>query len=700
MDADSVAPGVAIVGARDDNLWTYLLFSNLERFGTTEIWPVSRTRPTVRGRKTHADLDDLPRRPEVAVLAVAATGAVPAVRQAVALGVPHIVLISDGFAERGTPEGRRLQDELVESVSGTGSRLYGPNGVGFADFRNGLLPLGAPIPPELTHGPVSVVSQSGSLCTSIMGGLAEDGVGVDWCVSVGNGATFDVLDAFEASLDRPDTTVICSYVESFGGVGGRARLEAILARANERGVRVVVAKSGSSAVGVAIARSHTAAVAGPDRLVDEVLQRHGVLRARSMEELSRAASICAYLASRERAAAAPGSAGGPGGLAIIETSGGAAALLADIVSQEGVGLATFGEATRQALAAVAPDAAYVSNPIDLTASPKPYDEVTEAFRRVYADDAVGCVLIPYALTFPVNDDERATHKRSLDRYADLGASTGTPIIVSTLSEFAWTDWAHDFRRRHPEALLVRGVVSTVRVLSRLYPQQPVEAPAPAVPVGDAADGHTAREVLQGVGAPVPPAVFVPRDEAGALADAVRGLRFPVAVKVVAEGLLHKAQVGGVRIGCADPEEVAVAGREILAAAHGYGLDARVRGVLVEEMVSGPELFVALDHDPWFGRFLVLGSGGGQAEHRGDAQILALPADVESIRAALPPGLVPVPHVNAVVRLVHRLGSEFLDGSLSGWSMVELNPVMIDPSGPQIVDIVLQGGARVGAGVSA
>src|SRR5258707_30939 len=134
MDAGTEAPGVAIVGARDDNLWTYLLVSNLERSGTTEVWPVRRPRPPGRGPRTCAG-----------------------------------------------------------------------------------------------------------------------------------------LDAFEASLDRADTTVICAYVESFGGTGGRARLEAILARANERGVRVVVAKSGSSPVGVAIARSHTAAVAGPDRLVDEVL---------------------------------------------------------------------------------------------------------------------------------------------------------------------------------------------------------------------------------------------------------------------------------------------------------------------------------------------------------------------------------------------------------------------------------------------
>lgn len=682
-------PGVAVVGARDDNLWTYLLFANLAAFGSPEIWPVSRTRETVRGVRTYADLGELPRRPEVAVLALGAEASLPVVAQAVELGIPHIVLISDGFAERGTEGGAALQRELVATVAGGGSRLYGPNGVGFADFRARLAPLGAPIPPALRPGPVSVISQSGSLTTSILGGLTEDGVGVDWCVSIGNGAVFGVLEALEASLDRPDTRVICCYLESFGA--DRLRLESLLRRAHEQGVAIVVAKSGASAVSAAIAKSHTASIAGRDRLVDDVLTAHGVVRVRTMEDLTRAAAIAAYLDGRGAAGTSAG-----GGVAVIETSGGAAALAADLFSAEGVGLAGFAAETRQALADVAPPGAFVSNPIDLTASPKPYEEVTAAFGRVYADPAVRCVVIPYALTLPEENDERMVHRRSLDRYADLGARTGTPVIVSTLSDFAWTQWAEHFRERHPEALLVRGIASTVRTLARLYPAGPVaHEEGPALQVGDVADGRTARALLDAIGVPMPPAVFVAADDVEKAEAASSELGYPQVVKIVADGLLHKARIGGVRLGCVDAGETARAAREMLTAArtHGLGPD-RIQGVLVEETASGPELFVALDRDPWFGPFLVLGTGGADAERAGDSRVLSLPAPDAAIRAALP-GIVPSRHVPAVAGLIATLTEHFLGGELSGWATVELNPVMIDAEGPQVLDIVLQGPRTAG-----
>ncbi|MEV4135414.1 acetate--CoA ligase family protein [Dactylosporangium sp. NPDC049742] len=675
-------PGVALVGARDGSLWTYLLFHNLRTFGDAEIWPVSRTRPEVRGVPTVADLGLVPRTPDVAVLIVNSAAANSVVAKAVEMKVPHIVLISDGYAERGTEEGIRLQRELVGIVEGTGSRLYGPNGVGFADFRAGIAPLGAPIPPDLRVGGVSVVSQSGSLTTTIMGGLAEDGAGVDLCVSIGNGAAFDAIDAMETMLDRPTTTVIAAYLESFGG--NRARLERTLSRAREQGVTIVLAKSGGSEIGAAIARSHTAALAGPDRLVDEVLTAHGVIRVRSMEQLTRAAAIADYLSRH-------GAGGTGGGVAVIETSGGAAALTADLLSHEGVGLATFGDAATSALRAVAPDGAYVSNPIDLTASPKPYEEVTAAFHAVYTDAAVRAVVIPYALTFPAADDERDVHRRSLDRYADLGAATGCPTIVSTLSDFAWTDWAVAFRERHPETLLVRGIATTARMLARLYPRTQPEAPqatGPADVIGDAPDGRTARDLLDALDVPMPKAVFVAAEDVDGVAGAVAGVAHPHVVKIVADGLLHKVKVGGVVLGCATAEQTEAAARRVLASAAAAGLPG-VRGVLVEETGTGVELFVSLNRDPWYGPYLIVGSGGGDVEAKTDSSLIALPATDGAVERALDRLPVPDGQRAATAALIARLATEFVGGRLAEWSMLELNPVMVDAAaGPQILDIVL------------
>jgi acyl-CoA synthetase (NDP forming) len=682
-------PGVAIVGARDENLWSYLLFTNLQGYGNPEIWPVSRSRPTVRDLPTFGDLADVPRRPEVAVLIVNSTIANSVVKQAVDMDVPHIVLISDGYAERGTREGIALQAELVELVSGSGSRLYGPNGVGFADFRAGIAPLGAPVPLALKTGPVSVISQSGSLTSSIMGGLVEDGIGVDWCVSLGNGAAFDVVDAIEATLDSGTTTVIAAYIESFGRTG-RAGLEAVLDRARRQNVTIVLAKSGGSAVGAAIAKSHTAALAGPDRLVDEVLTEYGVIRARSLEDVTRAAAIASYVNPRAKGGTPPRGSG----VAVIETSGGAAALTADLLNLEHVGLATFGAATEAALAAVAPDGAYVSNPIDLTASPKPYDDVTSAFRQVYEDPAVRAVVIPFALTFPIEDDERQIHKRSLDRYADLGDSTGTPTIVSTLSDFAWTDWAQSFRDRHPDTLVVRGIASTARMLARLFPE---EGPAIEESHGSAADelstapnGQVARDLLESLQVPMPAARFVPVGELASVATVAAELTFPLVVKIVADGLLHKVKVGGVVLGCATVDDTAAAAQRVVDSGLAAGLPTEcVRGVLLEETGSGDELFVSLNRDPWYGAYVIVGSGGGNVEEAGDSKLIALPTDAATVLDALAPLKLPSSQRSTTATLVARLGDEFVAGGLQSWSMLELNPVMVDAAaGPQILDIVL------------
>lgn len=679
---------VAVVGARDGDLWTYLLFENLTRFGPGRpIWPVSRTRSEVRGLRTYPSLDALPGGPEVAVLAVSADQALPLVGQAVAAGVPHVVAISSGFAERGDEQGLALQQKLQDLVAGSGSRLYGPNGVGFADFTAGLCPLGAPVPADLQAGQVTVISQSGSVTTSVLAGLGEDGTGVDWCVSVGNGACFDVVDAIGTALARPATRVIAGYIESFGP--DRARLEEVLARARDAGVAVVVLHSGRTAVGAEVTRSHTAAMTSSQRLVGEVLGRHGVHTVSDVETLVRASSLLAYQQRIDRGAAPPG------GVAVIETSGGAAAVLADMMDEQGVRLARFAPPTLVGLQACAPPGAFVSNPIDLTASPKPFDEVTEAFRGVYRDPDVSWVMIPFALTFPSLDDGRKVHKVSLERYARLAAETGTKTVISTLTVHGWTDWARSFRAEHPELLVLRGVNATVRALSGLAGRDPAEAAEPAdrgsagAVVDGVPDPVAARSILQDAGAELPACRFVATGVVASLASDIAELALPVVVKLVAPGLVHKARVGGVAVGCRSASDAQRAAEEVLEAARSHGVDPS--GVLVEEAVEGKELFVSFERDPWYGPFLLLAPGGGEVEKAASTQVVGLPASDDDLwRAAktaerawgLPVGN------DAVVGLLSTLGRAFTHGPLRPWRTVELNPVILGHAGPRPVDVVL------------
>lgn len=685
---DAVPRGaVAVVGARDGDLWTYLLFDNLSRFGPDRsIWPVSQSREFVRGRAAYRTVEQLPGRPEVVVLAVSADRALPLVEAAVASEVPHVVLISSGFAERGDTTGEGLQERLVRVAAGGRSRIYGPNGVGFADLAAGLCPLGAPMPPGLAAGNVSVISQSGSITTSILAGLVEDGTGVDWCVSIGNGACFDAVDAIEASLDRPETRVITGYIESFGA-GGRGRLERALERAESEGVAIVLVRGGTTTRGAQVTKSHTAAMTSPRRLVGEVLDRHGVIVVPDVEALVRTAAIVSYEQRRGTASYRSG------GVAVIETSGGAAAVLADMMDAQGVRLAELSQGTVATLGSCAPPGAFVSNPIDLTASPKPFEEVTEAFRRVYEDPDVGWIVIPFALTFPMADDGRTVHRVALERYAQLAAETATKTLISTLTVHDWTDWAMEFRAKHPEVLVLRGVTSTVGALGRLVvpltngvPDHAEDDDAVARGVPDPA---TARQLLQSAGIAVPAGRFFGSAEVAALAELRGELSFPVVVKLVADGLLHKARIGGVVVGCGSPAEAMESAERILSSARAHGV--HPTGVLVEEMVAGPEIFVSFDRDPWYGPFLLIAPGGGDVERSRTSALCPLPVTDDQLWTVLKDNAAAWGFRAATEEMVdflRKVAEQFLEGPLARWRTVELNPVILTAEGPRPVDAVM------------
>jgi acyl-CoA synthetase (NDP forming) len=670
-----IGTGVAVVGARPGSLWTALLWANIGGWGYPgEIWPVSRSRPEVEGKKAYPSLADLPDRPDAVVLATGAPETIALTRKAVAMGIEHVVAIADGFAERGTAEGQSLQEELAEVVARTPTRLYGPNGLGFADFRSGLCPLSVPLPLDLPVGNVSIISQSGSLLSSITGGLICDGVGADWGVSIGNGAAFHVIDALEYLVTRETTTIICGYVESFGPAS-RDRVEAALAAARDAGQRIVLLKAGGSERSARIALSHTASVAGTDRVMDELLRAFGVIRVHSAEELIRTVTILDYLQSYPAAT---------GGLGVLEGSGGTAAVVADNLQAGRARLAGFSAETLTLLRDTAPPGAYVENPVDLTASPKPPGAIDHAYEQVYRDPDVAAVLVPWSLTFPAGNDGRELHEVTLDRYCALTRLTGTPTLMATANLERWTPWMREYQRKHPEMLIVQGLQSTIAALAHLYPAGPAATSATAGPAGTVVDEAGGREVLGQLDVPVvngtlwtPPFETPP------------AVSYPCVVKAVVPGLAHRARLGAVVVGCRDATEVTAARDVILANLARAGFPAgTVEGLLVEEMAFGPELLVGFSRDPWYGPYVALARGGVNVEEQHPVLLDLPPARAEAALAGLGLyGLAPAT-VTTTAQLIGRLAAEFTDGRLAGYATVELNPVILTDTGPKVADVLL------------
>jgi acyl-CoA synthetase (NDP forming) len=684
--------GVAIVGASDNNFWTGHALRNLGLFGYQgEIWPVNPNYAEVAGLPAYPSLGDIDGTLDAVVVAVAAHRCPDIVRQAVALGGQDLVVVADGFAERDPDgPGAALQRELVAACQ-PGTRLYGPNCVGFADFRRRLCAIAEPLPLVEEPGDISVVSQSGAVVSSVMAGILEDGGGLDWCVSLGNAAQFGVASAIDYACERGSTRVICLYIESLGREPDRLR--AALARADDQGVRVVMLKSGRTDRSARIALSHTASVAGDDVQVDAFLQAHGVLRVDSFDELARVA-VLARLGRRASQAAAPSS------VVIIGSSGGQAAVASDLATRDGLDLAPLTGTTRKVLVESVAPGSFTENPLDLIGRPGAKGGIGQVYSAVFSDETVGFALSPWSVVFPDDSDGRRTHRASLQLAADSARESGTPTVISSLTLVPWTDWVLALRRDNPHIAVVRGIDMTIRALSRLFPAPPGPAAEPhatapagdrAAVLGEAVVGEIeGRQILGRLGLPVAAGhVAASADEAARL---MRELPAPVVVKVDLRGVPHKDQVGAVTVGCRTADDVRRAVQESYRqmAEHGIGAG-QVLGLLVEEQLTGTEVLVGLSHSG-LGRFVTIGTGGTRAGRGSAARTVLLPATRADLEQAAAPFLLPAragdPGVVAAVDLLERLCAEFETGGLTGYSTVEVNPLFVSTGRAAIADVLL------------
>jgi acetate---CoA ligase (ADP-forming) len=683
--------GIAIVGASERSFWTYWIVRNLRRFGYEgQIWGVN-PRASELDFPLVSSLAEVQTRLEAVVVAVRASACAAVVEEAAQLGVPDIAVVANGFAEAGDEEGRALEAGLHELGRKHPVRIYGPNGIGFADFAKSMCLLGGPIPRGLAHGTVDVISQSGSLLLMVMQALTEERVGVDWCISLGNGASIDFARAVEICLDRPGGGTICGYVESIGSsVEDAARLAAVLDRAADMSRRVALVKLGSSPTGIRVAQAHTASIAGDQQAVTAFLRRHGVVLADDIDDLARFVNLSDRLAGTKRGANV--------GVAVIEGSGGSAGLTADLAGAAGLQLSEFTAPTRDALTVVAGPGSFTANPIDLTASPKDRDTVEAAYQKVYEDPNVGAVLIPFSIPFPLGEgDGQDIHRFALTMHARLAGRTGTPAVVSSAVVQDWTDWVAEYRETYPrDVVLVRGTGATIRALAHLFGVPEPESAAGAagttgIELGDVLDIAEGRRIIEQVGVAVTPGTVVRQPDEAPIVMQQR--RMPVIGKAVVRGLAHKVRYGLVRPGCVTEADVATAAREILQILQDNDVprDA-IGGVLFEEMCWGTEIFVGLRRAPVVGGLLVIGLGGAKPEGRTRQLTRTLPlrpGDAGQIERFLRTYCELSPEgAGRVLGATQALCDAFGEGALAAYSIVEVNPLIVDDTSALAADVVI------------
>jgi acyl-CoA synthetase (NDP forming) len=682
---------VAVLGASD----------NPERIGGRPIaymlaggfrgglYPINPNRRTVQGLTAFPEIGAVPGPVDFAIIALPADQVVAAARACAAKGVRACVIFSSGFAEMG-PEGAAAQRRLGEVARETGMRVLGPNCLGVFNAANGLLATftttldrGTPQP-----GHIGMVSQSGAYGSHLYFLCRQKGLGVRSWITTGNECDVGVAEGLLALAEDEHTSMIVAYAE--GIADGPLLIEAC-ETARRNGKPIAFMKVGRSEVGAEAVGSHTAALAGADRVYDAVFRQFGVHRASTTEEL-----IDIAYASRKKVYPAGRA------LGLVTISGGAGVLMADAASDQGFEVRPMPEAAQAELKALLPFAA-PRNPVDITAQAfNRMDLVARNMEIMLGEGGYDAVLAFFtsvagsSLAEPLRAAMREGIRGFEDRLIALSIIASEEIVQSYEAD-GMLVFEDPTRALVALRALTRFGESFARAGRR--PQvAKAETPLPAGPL----DERRSKALLQAAGLPVLDERLAA--DAEAAVAAAEELGYPVVLKIVSPDVLHKTEVGGLRVGLADAAAVRRAVAEIRESVSRKRPEARIEGVLVAPMVTdGVETILGVQRDPVFGPVVLFGLGGVFTEVLEDVTLRVAPFDrdealrmiaeirgarmLEGVRGA-PPG-----DVEALADTLVALG-DFAAAHADDLETCDLNPLVVRPRGQGCValDALLVGRA--------
>ena len=592
---------VAVVGAsRSRTKIGGQMFRNLQSEGFQgPLYPVNPSASEVEGVKAYSTVTEIPGPVDLAVITVPAPVVDAAVEDCIRKGVKALVVISAGFAEVGA-EGRAAQDALLDRVREAGVRLVGPNCMGLLNTDPKVRlnsTFASHLPPR---GRVAMSTQSGALGLAVLDYAERLDLGISSFVSVGNKADVSGNDLIQYWSEDAGTDVILLYLESFGN----PRRFAEIARRTSRRKPIVAVKAGRSQAGLRAAQSHTGALATDDAVVEALFEQCGVIRTRTLEEMFDVATLLAHQPLPEG-----------NRVAILTNAGGAAILAADACEAEGLKVEPVGSQSVAALRAFLPPEASTANPIDMIASATP-EHYRRAIPILMADAGVDSLIVVYVP--PVLSDPLAVAGAIAGGVRD--AASSKPVVV-TFTSAAGVPRAlaglptYPFPERAATALARATMYATWK---RQAPAPDADMPFAHRPIRRLLQDSVASgiewlgpadvdAVLQGAGIPVVRSILCATESDAAREAAVIG--FPVAVKAVGAGLVHKTDVQGVRLNLAGADAVREACIDMRAR-----LGPQLSGFLVQAMAEeGPEFLVGCVSDPLFGPVVACGAGGTLAE---------------------------------------------------------------------------------------
>ena len=594
---------IAVIGASaDPKKVGHAVLNNLIRFGYAgALYPVNPSCGEILGRPAFASVADIRQPIDLGVIVIPAQLVPAALRQCADAGIAAAVVISAGFKEAGA-EGTRLEQELQQTARERGVRVLGPNCLGLINTANSMNATFAA--DMLPKGNIGFFSQSGAMGIAIMDWAIGNNIGFSTFVSLGNKADLSETDLIEYLADDQKTSVILGYIEDV--VDGRRFLE--VARRATRKKPVILLKSGGTEAGARAASSHTGALAGSDIAFDAAFKQTGVIRAAGVQDLFDSAL-----------AFAEGKVPRGNRLLVITNAGGPGIIAADTAERLQVELPHMSKESITTMAAKLPPNATVFNPVDVIgdATTERYVAVLDQAVQDPQVDGMLVILTPQAMT---NAEETA------DAVIRAARSTDRPIITSFMGEARVRGAIERLKRAsvpnfpYPEL--------AVKAFKRLADHHAWKVQGLELPRLIEADHDAIRRTMAGLAAAG--RYQAGEDEAAAIlsaygfrfpqkalarsakeaASVARTIGYPVVMKIASPEILHKTDVGGVRLNIRNAKEAEDAFRAITANSRRHMPQATILGVLVSKMVrGGKEVILGVTYDRTFGHLLMFGLGG-------------------------------------------------------------------------------------------
>ena len=566
---------VAVVGAsrNRNSIGTRILNAIIGAGFKGPVYPVNPKADAVASLRAYAGVNALPETPDLVVIAVPSDAVGGVVDECAARQVRAVIVITAGFAEVG-PEGRARQQQLLEKIRGYGMRMIGPNCLGLLNTDPAVL-LNASFAPEFPPaGDVAFCSQSGALGLAMIALARERGLGLSSFVSVGNKADISGNDLLQYWEEDERTKVILLYLESFGNPRRFARIAQRVSRTKP----IVAVKAGRTGAGRRAAGSHTAALAADDVAVDALFHQTGVIRADTLDEMFDLAAALSHqpLPPGRR-------------VAILTNAGGLGILCADACEANGLMVQELGETTRRRLREFLPATASVTNPVDMIASAGA-DDFRRAVEILLGGAEVDALIV---LTIHVGLAEIsaiARNVRSGVSNAQAKGGKSKPVLTCIMGG----------EKKAPAA----AKSGAARLPNYAFPENAARV------LGKLARYADWRDQPEGI---------IPDF------DVAAEIGFPVALKLASRTIVHKTEIGGVRLNLTDQAAVKQAFAAIQQRLADDNQLGEMEGVLVQPMISrGVEVMVGVAQDPLFGPLIGFGLGGIHVEILKDVSFRVTP----------------------------------------------------------------------------